>query len=103
MKYGTMMAVPLVAASMVACAYTASPIPDEENDVLQYVLIAPVTLAQAVNAAEDHTVGKAVRAALVRQSGRMIYEVLVVAGARILLVKIDPVSAEVLYQSSPIT
>lgn len=88
---------PLVVASVVtACAFHSSPIPDERNDVLQYILIAPVPLNQAIIAAEDRTVGKAIRGELVRQSGKMLYTVLVTAQGKLHTVSVDPVTGKVI-------
>lgn len=85
-----------VTASAAGCALRGSPIPDERNDVVQYVLVAPMPLSQAIIAAENHTVGKAIRAELLRQSGKMQYRVLVTAQGRFRAVDVDPVTGLVL-------
>lgn len=95
MRFRTFIVVPLVAAGVLACAHPLSPVPDEKNDVLQYVLVAPVPLSQAILAAEERTVGKAIRAELVRQDGTMTYQVLVTAQGRLHLVGVDPVTGKV--------
>lgn len=41
----------VVAASVAACAFQTSPIPDERNDVFDYALVAPVPLSQAIRSA----------------------------------------------------
>lgn len=82
---------------MAGCAFRASPIPDEKNDVLQYVLIAPVPLSQAIILAEERIVGKAISAELVRQDGRMLYKVLVTAQGKLRTVAIDPVTGAVIH------
>lgn len=78
-----------------ACAHPMSPIPDERNDVLQYILIAPVPLSQAVTAAEEKTAGKAIKAALVRAGGDMRYEVVLTAQGKLHVALVDPVNGQV--------
>lgn len=97
MKCGGRIASLAIAAAASGCAFQSSPIPDERNDVLQYVLIAPVPLSRAVTAAEEHTVGKAISAELVRQAGEMRYQVRVTAQGRLQTVTVDPVSGAVLH------
>ena len=86
-----------VTVSVVAgCAFQGSPIPDERNDVVQYALVAPIPLSQAIIVAENHTVGKAIKAELLRQPGKMQYRVLVTAQGRLRTVDVDPVTGLVL-------
>ncbi|HEY0844382.1 MAG TPA: hypothetical protein VGE12_03395 [Noviherbaspirillum sp.] len=55
------------------------------------MLTAPVPLSQAILAAEDRTVGKAIEGELVRVSGRMLYRVVVSAQGKLQMVGVDPV------------
>lgn len=83
-----------IVAGMAGCAFHGSPVPDEKNDVIQYALIAPVPLSQAILAAEDRTVGKAIRGELVRDSGKMRYRVLITAQGKMHTVSVDPASGQ---------
>lgn len=85
-----------VVSAVCGCALQTSPIPDERNDVLQYVLVAPVPLSRAILAAEERTVGKAIKGELVRRSGKMLYQVLVTAQGDLKTVTVDPVKGHVL-------
>lgn len=83
--------------AMAGCAFRSSPVPNEKNDVLQYVLMAPVPLSRAVTLAEEPLVGKAISAELVRQDGRMLYKVLVTAQGKLRTVAIDPATGAVVH------
>jgi len=96
MKFGNLVVLAMAAGSAGCALQVASPLPDEKIDVLQYVLVAPVPLSKAITVAEDHTVGKAIKAELVRQGGRMLYRVLLTAQGRFYAATVDPVNAAVL-------
>lgn len=95
MRFRAIIVVLLFASGALACTHPMSPLRDEKSDVLQYALVAPVPLSQAIIAAEERTVGKAIRAELVRQDGAMAYQVLVTAQGRLHLVSVDPVTGKV--------
>jgi uncharacterized membrane protein YkoI len=78
-----------IAASGAACAH------EEERDsaVLSQ---AQISMTQAIAAAEQHTKGRAVRAALENENGTAVYGVEVLDGAKAMDVKVDARDGSVL-------
>ncbi len=84
-------AIAALSAAVAGAAYAAIP---KENDALA-ASAARIGLAQAIAAAEAHAGGKATRAEFERHHGHPVYDVEVVAGAKVLDVKIDPDTGKV--------
>ncbi len=74
-----------VLASVGSVAYVAK---DAQNDALA-IQKATVSLAQAINLAELHVRGRAIRAEYERTKLGAVYEVEVVSGAKVFEVRVD--------------
>jgi uncharacterized membrane protein YkoI len=85
-------AIAALSASAIGSAYAAQA---AENDAVA-VESAKIGLAQAVIAAEQHGGGKASRAEFEKSRGRWVFDVEVVAGKKVMDVKVDPSSGKVL-------
>ena len=67
----------------------------EENDALA-VQQAKISLMQAVAAAERHTPGRSTKAEFEHSQGKAVFDVEVVAGAKVMDVKVDATSGAVI-------
>jgi uncharacterized membrane protein YkoI len=85
----------LMSAAGIAAATAASAAQGSENDALA-IAGAKVSLTQAVETAEKHTSGKAIRAEFENSSKGAVYEVEVVSGKKVLDVKIDASNGNVI-------
>lgn len=83
----------------IGSAYAAKTI---ENDALA-LETAKISLTQAVTAAEQQAGGKAARAEFEKYKGRWIYDIEVVAGKKVMDVKIDPVSGKLIAATEDMT
>jgi uncharacterized membrane protein YkoI len=84
----------LAALSMIAIggAYAAQ---SSENDALP-ISTAKIGLTQAVVAAERHAGGPAARAEYEREKGKWVFDVEVVKDVKVMNVKVDPMSGQVI-------
>ncbi len=85
------------AAALVSIGVYAATNTALQNDAAS-VTQATISLTQAIGAAEQHASGKASKAEYERASkrGQWVYDVEVVAGAKVFDIKIDPTSGAVL-------
>jgi len=81
-----------LSAAAIGSAYASKAM---ENDALA-VEVAKIGLAQAVSAAEQHVGGKASRAEFEKHKGRWVFDVEVVNGKKVMDVKVDPTSGNVI-------
>ncbi len=86
-----LLATVVMASGVTALAAKAS----NDNDAL-HIPQAPVTLAQAVAAAEQHVHGRAVRAEFERARKGWVYDVEVIQGSKVFDVKVDADKASVI-------
>lgn len=87
----------IISASLIgvaALAGTAFATTNVENDALA-VTGAKVSLTQAVTIAEQHLKGRAASAEFEQSSGRLLYEVEVVAGPKVFEVEVDGMTGKV--------
>jgi uncharacterized membrane protein YkoI len=77
-----------------AVAGTAFATTGDKNDA-HSVLGAKLTLNQAVSAAEQHLKGRAASAEFESSSGKLLYEVEVVAGAKVFEVEVDGMTGQI--------
>lgn len=85
-------AISILSATAIGSAYAAKVV---ENDAIA-VESAKIGLSQAVTAAEQHAGGKASRAEFEKSKGRWVFDVEVVAGKKVMDVKVDPANGTVL-------
>ena len=85
------------AAALLSIGVYAATNADSQNDAAA-VAQAAISLTQAIGAAEQHANGKASKAEYERTSkrGQWVYDVEVVAGAKVFDVKVDPGTGAVL-------
>lgn len=82
----------ILSATAIVGAYAAS---STENDALA-IEAAKIGMTQAVTAAEQHIGGKAARAEYERHKGQWVFDVEVVKGKKVMDVKIDSTSGQVI-------
>ena len=82
----------LVSTSAICSSYAANV---EENDALA-ILTTKVSLSQAVATAEQHVAGKASRAELEKHKDRLVYDIEVISGKKVMDVMVDPENGKVL-------
>ena len=75
-----------LAAAGIGVRFAAS---SAENDA-QAINDAKISLTQAIAAAEKHAAGKASKAEIERHKDKLVYEVEVVSGTKVMDVKVDP-------------
>lgn len=85
-------AIASLAAASIGGVYAAQP---EEHDAAALAQ-AKISLTQAIASAERHAGGKAVRAELEDENGKIVYGVEVIAGANVTDVKVDVDDGKVL-------
>jgi uncharacterized membrane protein YkoI len=85
-------AIAVLSATAIGSAYAAK---SAENDAFA-VESAQIGLSQAVTAAEQHAGGKASRAEYEKSKGRWVFDVEVVAGKKVLDIKVDATTGTVL-------
>jgi uncharacterized membrane protein YkoI len=85
-------AITTLLATSLGGAYAATTAP---NDALGIAEV-PISLEQAVAAAEQHIGGKASRAEYEREQGRSIFVVEVVKDSKVMDVQVDPTTGKVL-------
>lgn len=85
------------AAALVSIGVYAATNTESQNDAAA-VAQATISLTQAIGAAEQHANGKASKAEYERAAkrGQWVYDIEVVAGAKVFDVKVDPSSGAVL-------
>ena len=81
-----------LSAAAIATAYAAK---SAENDALA-ISGAKIGMAQAVTAAEQHVGGKASKAEYEQDKGQWVFDVEVVKDKKVMDVKVDPTSGNVL-------
>jgi uncharacterized membrane protein YkoI len=81
-----------LSAAAIGIAHAAQP---TENDALA-ISGAKIDMVQAVKAAEQHTGGKAARAEYEHHNGQWVFDVEVVNGRKVMDVKVDPTSGQVI-------
>jgi uncharacterized membrane protein YkoI len=84
-----------LAALAIALVLPVSSQAEETNDAA-ILAKAGVSLSEAISAAEQSAGGKAVKAELEKSKGGLAYDVEVVAGNKVVDVKVDPANAKVL-------
>ncbi|HVS26229.1 MAG TPA: PepSY domain-containing protein [Burkholderiales bacterium] len=84
-----------IASTLALGAIGAGYAANAENDA-HVINDAKISLSQAVSAAEQHAGGKASRAEVERHKGEWIYDVEVVAGKKVMDVKVDPQKGTIL-------
>lgn len=67
-----------------------------ENDAIAELAKTKVSLSQAVTVAEQHVSGKASRAALEDEHGRLVYNVEVASAKKVMDVKVDSIDGKVI-------
>ncbi len=92
MNRNQIISVSLVAVA--AVAGTAFATTNVENDA-HAVIGAKVSLTQAVTIAEQHLKGRAASAEFEQSSGRLLYEIEVVAGPKVFEVEVDGMTGKV--------
>ncbi len=88
----SLIALVLLSTTAISSSYAADV---KENDALA-VLKTNISLSQAVDVAEQHVSGKASRAELEQHKDRLVFEVEVVSGNKVMDVMIDPENGKVL-------
>ncbi|NEX22650.1 PepSY domain-containing protein [Thiorhodococcus mannitoliphagus] len=91
-KLYSTLAITTLCLSSLGGAYAAS---SEQNDALG-ITDAPISLTQAVVAAEQHIGGKASKAEYEQDQGRWVFDVEVVKGDTVMDVEVDPTTGKVL-------
>ena len=87
-----MAALAALSATTIGTAYAAK---SADNDALA-ISGATISITQAVTAAEQHVGGKASRAEYERHKGQWVFDVEVVKDTKVMDVKVDPVSGNVI-------
>ena len=67
-----------------------------ENDAIADLAKTKVSLSQAITVAEQHVSGKASRASLEDENGRLVYEIEVASAKKVMDVKVDSADGKVI-------
>ncbi len=78
-----------------AFAYASSE-KKHENDAIAELAKTKVSLSQAISVAEQHVSGKASRASLEDEHGRLVYNVEVASAKKVMDVKVDSTNGKVI-------
>lgn len=88
----SLIAITLLSTTAICSSYAADV---EKNDALA-ITTTKISLAQAVDAAEQHVAGKASRAELEKHKDQLVFDIEVVSGNKVMDVKVDPENGKVL-------
>lgn len=86
----------IVAATLAATAVYAARGENQDHDDAAALAQAKISLTQAITAAEQHVNGKASRAELEDENGKLVYGVEVVSGGKATDVKVDINTGQIL-------
>ena len=79
-----------IAAAIAAAGIGVGFATSAANNDAQAINEAKISLTQAIAAAEKHAAGKATKAEIERHKDKLVYEVEVLSGTKVMEVKVDP-------------
>lgn len=94
-KKTTLIGALMVLGTAGAFAYADSEV-KHENDAIAELAKTKVSLSQAITVAERHVSGKASRASLEDENGRLVYNVEVASAKKVMDVQVDSIDGKVI-------